>query len=166
MKRTFDTLDKELIPIFYKHRVRPHLEYGNAIWHPQYIADMKNVEGVQCRATKVILELRDNLYQERRQSLNVYSMEYRRKGGDMIQAYKILKKIERIDPSNFFIQTKYKRTRSQSMKLFKPRFESELRRHAFSQRITDDWNSLTEKIVNSESLDIFKGRLDKHCNTE
>ncbi len=45
------------------------------------------------------------------------------------------------------------------MKLFKPRFESELRRHAFIQRIIDDWNSLTEKIVNSESL-------DKHWSTE
>ncbi len=40
------------------------------------------------------------------------------------------------------------------MKLFKPRFESDLRRHTFSQRIIDNWNSLTEKIVNSESLDI------------
>ncbi len=84
----------------------------------------------------------------------------------MIQAYKILKKIDRIDPSKCFIQTKYKGTRSHSMKLFKPQFESELRRHAFSQRIIDDWNSLTEKIVNSESLDIFKRRLDKHWGTE
>ncbi len=80
-------------------------------------------------------------------------MEYKRKGGDMI---------DKIDPSKFLTQTKYKGTRSNSMKLFKPRFESELRRYAFSQRIIDDWNSLTEEIVNSESLDIFKGRLDKH----
>ncbi len=79
VKRTFDTLDKELLLIVYKHQVRPHLEYGNAIWHPQYIADMKKVEGVQCRATKVIIELRDNPYQERLQNLNLYSMEYRRK---------------------------------------------------------------------------------------
>ncbi len=52
------------------------------------------------------------------------------------------------------------------LKLFKPRFESELRKHAFSQRIIDDWNSLTENIVSSETLDIFKGRLDKHWSTE
>ncbi len=38
VKRTFDTLDKELLPIIYKHQVRPHLEYGNAIRHPRYIA--------------------------------------------------------------------------------------------------------------------------------
>ncbi len=93
-------------------------------------------------------------------------MEYRRRRGAMKQVYTILKKIDRIDPCKFFIQTKYKGTRSHSMKLFKPRIESELRRHVFSKRIIDDWNSFTEKIVNSESLDIFKGRLDKHCSTE
>ncbi len=127
---------------------------------------MKKVEGVQRRAIKVIVELRDKHYQERLQSLNLYSMEYRRKWGDMIQVYKILKKIDRIDPSKFFIHTKYKGTRSHNMKLFKPQFESELRRHAFSQRIIDDWNSLTAKIVNSESLDIFKSRLDKNWSRE
>ncbi len=98
---------------------------------------MKKVEGVQRKATKVIIELRDKPYQERLQSLNLYSMEHRRKRGDMIQAYKTFKKIDRIDPNKFFIQTKYKGTRSHSMKLFKPRFESELRRHAFSQRISN-----------------------------
>ncbi len=105
---------------------------------------METVEGVQCRATKVILELRDTTYEERLQSLNLYSMKYRRKRGDMILAFKILKTIDRIDHSKFFIQTKYKDTRSHSMKLLKPQFESELRRHAFSQRIIDDWNSPTE----------------------
>ncbi len=69
VKRTFD---KELLPIVYKHQVRPHLEYGNAIWHPRFMADMKNVEGVQHRATKIILELRDEPFQERLQSSNLY----------------------------------------------------------------------------------------------
>jgi len=93
-------------------------------------------------------------------------MEYRRKRGDMIQVYKIIQKIDRIDPNKFFTQAQYKGTRSHSMKIFKPRFESELRKHAFSQRIIEDWNSLTENIVSSESLDIFKGRLDKHWSTK
>ncbi len=129
-------------------------------------ADLKNVEGVQCRATKVIPKLEDKSYQERLQSLNLYSMEYRRKQGDKIQAYKILHKIDRKNPTNFFTQAKYKGTRNHNMKLFKPRFESELRKHAFSQRIIADWNSLTDNIVNSESLDLFKCRLDKHWRTE
>ncbi len=58
------------------------IEYGNAIWHPRYIVDMKKVERVQRRAIKVILRLRDKPYQERLQSLNLYSMEYRTKRGN------------------------------------------------------------------------------------
>ena len=166
VKRTFETLDIELLPLVYKCQVRPHLEYGNAIWHPRYVADIKKVESVQRRATKIIPELRDKPYQERLQSLKLYSMEYRRKRGDMIQTYKILKKTDRIDSIKFFTQSNYKGTRNHSMKLFKPRFESELRKHAFSQRVIDDWNSLTENIVISESLSIFKGRLDKHWKTK
>ncbi len=41
VKRTFVTLDEELLPLVYKHKVRPYLEYGNAIWHPRYVADIK-----------------------------------------------------------------------------------------------------------------------------
>ncbi len=48
VKRTFDTLDKEILPIVYKQQVRSHLKYGNAIWHPQYITDMKKLK--KCNA--------------------------------------------------------------------------------------------------------------------
>ena len=44
VKRTFSTLDEELLPIVYKHQIRPHLEYGNAIWNPRFVADIKKVE--------------------------------------------------------------------------------------------------------------------------
>ncbi len=64
-------------------------------------------------------------------------MEYRRRRGGMIQIYKILKDIDRIDSNAFFTQAKYKGTRSHSMKLFKPQFEAELRKHAFSLRTID-----------------------------
>ncbi len=114
VKRTFDALNKELVPIVYKHQVRPHLENGNAIWHPRYIAIMKKGDGMQCRATKITLELRDKPHQQSLQSLSLYSMEYRRKRGDMIQAYNILKKIDRKDPSKFFIHIKYNGTTSHS----------------------------------------------------
>ncbi len=74
-------------------------------------------EGVQCRDTKLVPYLKDMPYRERLQSLNWYSMEYGRKRGDMIQAFKIL---YRIDPRKFFIQAIYKGTRSHNMELFKP----------------------------------------------
>ncbi len=84
----------------------------------------------------------------------------------MLSYKKFLKILERIDSNAFFTQAKYKGTRSHSMKLLKPQFEAELIKHAFSERIIDDWNSLTENIVTSKSLDIFKERLNKHWSTE
>ncbi len=84
----------------------------------------------------------------------------------MIQTYTILKDIDKIDSNACFTQSKYKGTRSHSMKLFKPQFEVEVRKHALSQRIIDDWNSLTENMVTLKSLDIFQERLDKHWSTE
>ncbi len=47
--------------------------------------------------------------------------------------------------------------KSHIMKLFKPRFESEFRKHPFSQEIIDDWNSLPPNIVISATLDILTG---------
>ncbi len=41
VKRTFDTLNEEVLPILYKHQVRRHLGCGNVIWHPCHVADMK-----------------------------------------------------------------------------------------------------------------------------
>ncbi len=81
-----------------------HLEFGNAIWHPCYVADIRKVEGVQHTATKIIPELRDKPYHERLQSLKLYSMEYRRRRVDMIQTYKILKDIDRIDSNAFLLK--------------------------------------------------------------
>ncbi len=37
----------------------------------------------------------------------------------------------------------------------------ELRRHFFTQRVVDVWNSLPSDVVNSASVNIFKNRLDK-----
>ncbi len=81
VKQTFDTLDNELLPIVYQHQVRPH---AFRIWK-YYVASSlyskyeNKIEGVQHRATKLIPELKDKPYQERLHSLNLYSMEYRRK---------------------------------------------------------------------------------------
>ena len=126
--KTFSALDKEIFPYVYKCQVRPHLEYGNVIWHPCYVADIKKVESVQRRATKMIPGFKDKPYQERLKELDLYSMEYRRKRGDMIQVYKILNNLDRIDISNFFIQVK-STTRGHCKKLFKKRYEKDIRKY-------------------------------------
>ena len=64
IKRNFTFID---IPIFlhlYRALIRPHLEYGQAIWSPQFVRQSKLIENVQRRATKLIPNLKNLSYSE------------------------------------------------------------------------------------------------------
>ena len=43
----------------------------------------------------------------------------------------------------------------------KSNFRLDLRKYSFSQRVIDDWNSLPEDVVSSETIIQFKNRLNK-----
>ena len=70
--------------------VRLHLVYGNTIWGPYYQGDIKAVESVQRRATKLITVLKDKSYEEGMRELKLPSLVYRRRRGNIIQMFKIM----------------------------------------------------------------------------
>ena len=78
----------------------------------------------------------------------------------MIQVYKILHGIDRVDKDKFFTLNRFAATRSHSLKLYKKRSRLMVRANCFSNRIVDTLNSLTEDIVKAPSLNAFKSRLN------
>ena len=78
----------------------------------------------------------------------------------MLQVFMILNSLDRLDPQLFFRLSKQTRTRGHCQKLYKDHSRLELRKHVFSQRIINDWNSLPELVITSKSVNIFKSRLD------
>ena len=140
----------------------PHLEYGNVIWGPHFKMDQKEVERVQRRATKMVPSLKDLPYEQRLERLNIPTLYYRRKRGDMIQVYKIMKGIDRISPDIFFKRSPCASTRGHSMKLAKPTVMKSPRTHSFSVGVVNDWNSLPEAAVKAESVNAFKNEVDGH----
>ena len=101
VNKSFVNLDELTLPLLYKTLVRPHLEYGNVIWGLHFKMDQKDVERVQRRATKTGPSLKDLPYETRLEWLNIPTLYYRWKRGDMIQVYKIMKGIDRISADIF-----------------------------------------------------------------
>ena len=100
IKRTFDQLhyiDKDGFAVLYRAYIRPHLEYCVQAWCPYLQKDIKSLEKVQRRATKLVPSLREMSYEERLKELNLYPLEVRRARGDLIKTFKILNGFEDID---------------------------------------------------------------------
>lgn len=160
IKRSFSYLDRDIVLQLYKSLVRPHLEYCVQAWRPHLHKDIDLIEKVQRRATKLIFELKDKTYEERLLLLNLTTMETRRIRGDLIEVFKIFKGFDDIDYSKFF-ELSNSCTRGHSLKLFKPGCRLDCRKFTFSQRVISLWNSLNDDIIACESINGFKGRIDK-----
>ncbi len=90
---------------------------------------------------KIVPQLNDLEYIDRLKELNISTLAHRRRRGDMIQTFKIIRGIEDI-PSDRFFTICHSMTRGHEYKLAKPRCTTSFRLQQFSQRIINDWNSL------------------------
>ena len=156
IKKTYVTRDANTITTLYKSMVRHHLEYGNAIWGPCYMGDLKVVEGVQRRATKLIPHLHDKPYEDRLRELKLPSMEYRRKRGEMIQCFKIMNGLVRLDASELFTCVSTVNTRGHHQRVRRQRAHKAVRAKSFSQRTIKSWNSLPKNVIDAPSVNAFK----------
>jgi hypothetical protein len=161
ISRTFTIRSREIILQLYKSLVRPHLEYCIQVWRPHLQKDIKLLEGVQRRATKLIENFHSLSYEQRLARLNLTTLETRRIRGDLIQLFKMMKGFDDIDYNEFFIVS-INQLRGHSMKLFKDRFNTNLGKFVFSNRVVDDWNALSEDIISCNTVNSFKAKLDRY----
>ena len=162
LKMTFDRIDLKNFKILYSTYVRPHLEHAIQAVGPYMSQDLKALERVQRRATKMVYQLRHLPYEERLTSLKLLSIEKRILRGDLIETYKILTGRLNLDPNQFFKLNQHTRTRGHGMKLIKRRSTHLSRLKFFANRVVTPWNELPQEVVSAESVNAFKNRLDKY----
>ena len=165
MRRSFSYLDPPTFKKLFCAFVRPHLEYGQSIWSPHLQKHINAIENVQKRATKLVDGLKNLDYEERLRSCNLTTLHFRRMRGDMIETWKHFNIYENdiLSPS-FKPNKRPVRNNNHPMQLYQRRSgdgERGIQTNSFYYRITDAWNSLPTSVVQSETIDAFKEKLDE-----
>ena len=96
---------------------------------------------------------------ERRKKLGLMSLEQRRERGDLIEVFKILNGLTRIDPNKFW-EVRDARNGARLVKELATKGRKP--RHSFfSYRVIQKWNLLPVELKMAPSLACFKTRLDE-----
>jgi len=93
---------------------------------------------------------------ERLDKLNLWTTEERRNRSDLFKVFKMAKNLSPIPLTKFFELNTDNRTRGHSFKLVKHRFNYEVRRHFFSERVVNRWYMLDQDTVSAKSVNGFK----------
>ena len=162
--RTLSCKNKDNVLNLYKTLVRPILDYGAAIWNPHQKTDIQKIERVQRRATRMINGLKHLTYEERLKKCNLTSLENRRRRYDLIETYKIMTNIYKIDREKLF-EIKETQTRGHDLKIYKQHTRLNVRKYFFTERIINDWNKLPKEAIKAKNINAFKNIIDKEFHS-
>ena len=104
--------------------------------------------------------IRNFSYERRLKFLKLHSLEQRRVREDLIELFKWVKGFNKSDVRKVLTISSQDRTRNNGFKLEKCRFNKEIRRNWFTNRVVDDWNRLSQQVVSAQTIRSFKRRLD------
>ena len=166
--RSFLASDSKTLVNLYKVHVRPILEYNTSIWNPNIKSDIISIENVQRRFTKRLCQRNNinfNSYSDRLKILNLETLEIRRIKIDIILMFKIFNNLIDVNFEEHFrnsVSIKRYDLRGHKNRLFRPKYSgSSPRNNFFTDRIIPLWNKLPIDLVSSQSLQIFKSKLNK-----
>ena len=148
--RSFQYIDEMLVHL-YKAIIHPHVEYASSVWSPFKLHDIKLIEVVQRRASRLSRDLGIEPYTIRLTSLGLPTLQFKRDRANMLQVFKILNGYEDTDYSRFFTLSSTG-LRGHRLKLFKERNRLLLSKQIFTQHVVDSWNNIPDNVVKATLL--------------
>ena len=163
-----------IVPL-YKTFIRPKLEHAVAAWSPWLEGDREAIEKVQKRLVRLISDKKGDSYEERLESIGLTSLVERRERGDMIETFRTMKGINRVDKSNWF---KFRNTENARATrstvsvtddeqlerqdvLFMETVRLDSRKNFFTVRVINKWNSVPDAIKEQKTVNGFKNKYDE-----
>ena len=164
IRSSFTFLDGTTFKRLYTTFVRPHLEYAQTVWSPYLQKHINMLENVQDRATKLVDGIGVLEYAERLRKLELPSLKYRRKRGDMIEIFKHFNSYDRRSLSPSF-QPRIRTSRAHKLQI-NDRIPKDgcrgIQSNGFYYRTARIWNTLPAKVAEAKSINSFKANLDEH----
>ena len=174
--RAFQYRNKQMLAKLFKVFVRPKLEYAAQAWSPWLEKDCEMLEQVQKRCVKMMCDVKGETYEEKLKDAGLQLLRDRRERGDMIETYKVMRGIEKVEISNWFERAEPQRRTRQNTEissegevvkdmLKEQKSRVNEKRWYFQSRVVEKWNDLPADIQRAPSLNCFKSRYDAHRKT-
>ena len=129
--------------LLYLSLVRSHLMFCSPLWRPQFIADIKQLESVQRRATRFIVNNRHLSYKERLTNLSLLPLMMQFEVTDILFFVKNIKNQNSCFPISDYITPSSCSTRQKTFfKLRHTKSSSNPMRQLYFNRLPRLWNSL------------------------
>ena len=168
LKRSINYWDSHKLKLLYTSYVRPHLEYASPVCCPYLVKDIKILEEVQKRATKLIPNLKNLPYNDRLKELGLTTLEIRRQRGDAIQFYKLAKGFNRVSwyhpntvTNSVSLDGPAGNIRGEKHRLCRQFTRNcASRENFFPNRVVPIWNSLPTATTKVNSVNLFKAEYD------
>jgi hypothetical protein len=151
---------RTLMPV-YECVVRPALEYASTVWNPTQIGQIRRLESVQRRFSKMVYGMNELSYDERIIMLGLDKLSTRRLYFDIMMTRNIILAGSVLCNKLFTLDRGAVASgcRAHNYKLFKHSVKLALRYRFFSNRIVDGWNRIPPTLVEHMSCSTFSCRL-------
>lgn len=161
VKRNLQINSTRLKEVAYIGLVRPILEYCSPIWDPYHKKYIDQIEMVQRRAARFVLNRYDRKSSVTKMltELNWETLEKRRTRARATMLYKVRHQLVAIPQPTIMVPCP---TTTRPHRILPPHCETDSYRFSFFPRSIQTWNSLPHNIVEQGSLTSFKRALDNY----